>query len=70
MFRKVREDAGSHFHLVSSKPDHGRSNYDKKTHEKIWPDPKIACQNLGRLNLPVTVSTPEEFTEKGPRKTA
>ena len=23
------------------------------------------CQDLGRLNLPVTVSTPEEFTEKG-----
>ena len=29
----------------------------------IWPNPEIVCQDLGRLNLPVTVSTPEEFTE-------
>ena len=29
----------------------------------IWPNPEIVCQDLGRLNLPVTVSTPEEFLE-------
>ena len=26
---------------------------------------QMVCQDLGQLNLPVTVSTPEEFTEKG-----
>ncbi len=36
----------------------------------MWPNPQILCQELGRLNLPVTVSTPEEFTEKGLGNTA
>ena len=30
LFRKVREDGRSHFHLVSSKSDHGRPSYDQK----------------------------------------
>ena len=29
----------------------------------MWPNPEIVCQDVGLLNLPVTVSTPEEFTE-------
>ena len=28
LFRKVLEDAGIRFHLVSSKSDHGRPRYD------------------------------------------
>ena len=36
----------------------------------IWPNPQILCQDLVRLNLPVPVSTPEEFAEKGLGNTA
>ena len=30
LFRKVGEDAGSNFHLLSSKSGHGRPSYDRK----------------------------------------
>ena len=37
-------------------------------HPRIYP--QILCQDLAQLNLPVPVSTPEEFTEKGLGNTA
>ncbi len=76
--RKLSEEQAQHMPNTSPKLPHkypetackpARQTLDTNS-KSIWPNPQILCQELGRLNLPVTVSTPEEFVEKGLGNTA